>query len=106
MSSASRAASALSALASRVACSRISAASRSRGGADLGGLLLGQAQHRAGATAEPGVRRGLVLGELGAGLVEGGLELEDALLGLGQARAQAGLLGGELATRASTAALS
>ena len=83
MSSASRAASARIALASRLACSRISAASRWAAVADLGGLLLGQAQHRAGAAAEAGVRRVLVLGELGAGGLELGLEVGDPALGLG-----------------------
>ena len=75
MSSASRAASARIASASRVACARISSASRLGAGADVGGLLLGQAQHRAGAAAEPGVRRVVVLLGLLAELLELGLEL-------------------------------
>ena len=65
--------------------------------ADLAGLLLGEPQHRGGAATEPGVRRVLVLGELG---LEGGdllLEVDRAALGLGQAVAEPGLLAAELA---------
>ena len=65
--------------------------------ADLGRLLLREPQHRGGATAEAGVRRALVLGQLGLQRLDLLLEVERAALGLGQAVAEAGLLAAELA---------
>ncbi len=58
------------------------------GGADLRGLLLGEAEHGARAAAEPGVRRVGVLGEVALRRLERALQLAHPLLGLGQRRAR------------------
>ena len=75
------------------ACSRIWLACGVGLGDHLAGLLLGQAQHLAGLAAESGVRRVLVLLDLGAQRVDLALQRLEPLLGLVEARGQAGLLG-------------
>jgi hypothetical protein len=67
-----------------------------RGVAHVGGLVLGELEHRRRATAQPGVRRAADLGDLGTQALELLLELDDALLAAGQAGGQPGLLGLEL----------
>src|SRR4029079_19599052 len=65
--------------------------------ADLAGLLLGQAEHRAGPAPETGVRRTRVLGDLVLRRAVLLIELRDLLLGPGQGRGDPGLLPEDLA---------
>ena len=97
MSSASRAASARIALASRVACSRISAASRSAAARTSSASSSASRSIALARPPSPAYDGVWFSASSRCGLLELRLELEHALLGLGQAGAEPGLLGGELA---------